>query len=84
MGVPGSKLDRHIPLTEHGLDSLMVFSLNNRVKAELGIALPIERYLGGASIAELAKDALQQLLVSLLTGAAAASETDGDWEVLAI
>jgi acyl carrier protein len=84
MGIPEAKLDRHLSLSEHGLDSLMAFSLNNCLKAELGITLPIQRFLKGPSVAELAKDALQQILLSSLTDTRSGTRPDEDWEVLAI
>ncbi|MFK4071135.1 MupA/Atu3671 family FMN-dependent luciferase-like monooxygenase [Streptomyces sp. NPDC029674] len=58
-------LDPHIdpqqPVTELGLDSLMSLDIRNRIKNDLGVVVPIVRFLEGASIEELTEYVLEQL-----------------------
>ncbi|HWD00813.1 MAG TPA: type I polyketide synthase [Candidatus Sulfopaludibacter sp.] len=81
LSMAAAKIDRNAPLSDYGLDSLIAFSLINRIKAEMGITLPIQKFLGGASIRQLAHDALQELLISSLSARREEAETS-DWEAV--
>ncbi len=49
------EFDRHRPLTMLGIDSLMAVELRNRIDAELGVHVPMVRFLEGPSISQLAE-----------------------------
>jgi acyl transferase domain-containing protein/acyl carrier protein len=53
LGLAPDRLDPATPLSAYGLDSLMAFQLKGRIEADLGAALPIIRFLQGASVEEL-------------------------------
>jgi thioester reductase-like protein len=61
-----SKLDVDKPLTELGLDSLMVVELVTRVDRQLGAAVPAGKLMGSSTIARLA-----EVLLEVLTGTSA-------------
>jgi acyl carrier protein len=87
LSIPASKLAPGLPLSEHGLDSLSAFALINRIKSEMGVSLPIQKFLGGANIHQVAQDALQELLVSSLGTTPGVPEpvaTEDDWETVEI
>ncbi|WP_030921918.1 non-ribosomal peptide synthetase [Streptosporangium amethystogenes] len=52
-GLPAEDLARELPLLALGLDSLAAQELAQRVQTELGVRLPLEDLLGGASLADL-------------------------------
>jgi acyl carrier protein len=56
-----SELDRQLPLSTLGIDSLMAVQLKNRLEADLGVAVPIAYFLQGPSVAQLARQVLEQL-----------------------
>ncbi|WP_394823177.1 SDR family NAD(P)-dependent oxidoreductase [Pendulispora albinea] len=58
--VAPSKLEVAHPLKGKGIDSLMAMELKNRIEAELGVALPVVKFLAGPSVAELAADLLER------------------------
>ncbi|MFH8368352.1 bifunctional LLM class flavin-dependent oxidoreductase/SDR family oxidoreductase [Streptomyces sp. NPDC018031] len=55
------EIDPQQPITELGLDSLMSLDLRNRVKSDLGVVVPVVRFLEGASVEELTKHVLDLL-----------------------
>ena len=57
----GARVEADRPLLALGLDSLMAVELGNRVRAELGVAVPLRDLLGGASPAALAAALLPAL-----------------------
>ncbi|WP_207229638.1 MupA/Atu3671 family FMN-dependent luciferase-like monooxygenase [Ktedonosporobacter rubrisoli] len=59
--VPASRLDVLQPLTALGLDSLMAIELKNRLEHELSVRIPIVTFLQGPSIAQFARQLLDQL-----------------------
>nr|AHZ46164.1 PKS/NRPS hybrid [uncultured bacterium 12-5D] len=63
-GTDVSKIDRHTPLTNLGLDSLMAIELMNRIEGELGITLPMGAVLNGPNLKELAVPVLNTLIES--------------------
>ncbi|MBW1598461.1 bifunctional LLM class flavin-dependent oxidoreductase/SDR family oxidoreductase [Streptomyces sp. JJ38] len=62
-------IDRQQPVNEMGMDSLMSLDLRNRVKADLGVVVPMVRLLQGTSVEELTAFVLE-----LLAGAVDATD----------
>ncbi|NPC84603.1 amino acid adenylation domain-containing protein, partial [Pyxidicoccus fallax] len=56
LGARVEMLDASAPLTRFGLDSLAAVELTHALEKELGVALPVELLLGGASISELVRE----------------------------
>ncbi|MFE2679485.1 bifunctional LLM class flavin-dependent oxidoreductase/SDR family oxidoreductase [Streptomyces hygroscopicus] len=73
LGTDPRAIDPQQPITELGLDSLMSLDLRNRLKADLGVVVPMVRFLEGSSVEELTKHVLD-LLAEVLDG------PDGDEE----
>ncbi|MDM9382032.1 amino acid adenylation domain-containing protein [Chlorogloeopsis sp. ULAP01] len=67
--IPPSQLDLQQPLTSLGLDSLMAVELQHSIETDLGIVLPISRFLQGDSIAQLAIAILTELTAPSFTQA---------------
>jgi amino acid adenylation domain-containing protein len=65
-----ARVDVAQPLNRLGLDSLMAVELKNGIEADLGVVVPVVRFLQGPSIAQLAEQ-----LVGLLAGRAAQAGT---------
>ena len=61
LGLSPSQLDIHQPLTNLGLDSLMAVELKNRIAADLGVNVPMVKFLQGFSVAQAASQLLEQL-----------------------
>ena len=55
MGFPIGRVERSVPLTGLGIDSLMAVELRNRVERDLGVRLSVVELLQGPSIAALAR-----------------------------
>ena len=70
-----SEVDLHTPLPALGFDSLMALRLAAKVRAELGVDVPLTRLVEGISIAE----AVAQLEAELRSVAAAAVPADPGW-----
>nr|MDZ8062915.1 amino acid adenylation domain-containing protein [Nostoc sp. EkiNYC01] len=65
--MPASKLDRHHPLNSQGLDSLVAVELKNRLKKDLGVDLPMVRFIQGPSIAQLSTQVLTQITQEIVS-----------------
>ncbi|MBW4630464.1 MAG: type I polyketide synthase [Iphinoe sp. HA4291-MV1] len=61
LGITTSELNIDEPLNQMGLDSLMVIELRNRLRAELGVDIPITKFLDGLSIVRLTKLVSEQI-----------------------
>ena len=55
-GFPEDQIDLSVPITEYGLDSLMSLDFKNRLNRQLGLSIPMVRFLEGPSIGELADE----------------------------
>ena len=61
LGLSASRLDVQQPLSNLGLDSLMAVELKNRIAADLGVNVPMVKFLQGLSVAQAATQLLDQL-----------------------
>ncbi|MEA5621854.1 non-ribosomal peptide synthetase [Nostoc sp. UHCC 0251] len=59
--VTPSQIDLNQPLSRLGLDSLKVFELKNRIEVDFGVTISVADFFGGAGIAELATQILDQV-----------------------
>jgi len=62
--VTPSQLDFQQPLSGVGLDSLIAIELQNRIETNLGVVLPMARFLEGSSIDQLADEVLDKFSTS--------------------
>src|SRR5208282_5339762 len=61
LGQSVSKLDVQQPLSNLGLDSLMAVELKNRIAVDLGVDVPMVKFLQDFSVAQAATQVLEQL-----------------------
>ena len=61
LGLSPLQLDIQQPLTNLGLDSLMAVELKNRISTDLGVNVPMVKFLQGFSVAQAATQLLGQL-----------------------
>ncbi len=54
LGVSPDELDTSRPMNQMGIDSLMALEIKNRVEPELGVAVPIIKFLEGVSLDDIA------------------------------
>src|SRR5262249_54305039 len=59
--VDPSEIDRQQPLNTFGLSSLRTVELKNAREEGLSVALPVQRFLQGVSVAQLASEVLHEL-----------------------
>jgi amino acid adenylation domain-containing protein len=62
LGTDASRLDKDIPLTNLGLDSLMAIELVNRIEEKLGMSMPMGSVLNGPNIRDLSIPVLEKLI----------------------
>ncbi len=62
--VAPSQIDSQQPLSGLGLDSLIAIELQNQIETNLGVVLPMVRFLQSSSIDQLAGELLDKLLTS--------------------
>ncbi len=65
LGLSVSRLDVEQPLSNLGLDSLMAVELKNRIAVDLGVNVPMVKFLQGPSVAQAATQILDQLSAEL-------------------
>jgi thioester reductase-like protein len=63
-GIEASQIDRGIPLTHLGLDSLMAVELMNRLESELHLSIPMGSVLSGPNVQQLANTLLGLVLAN--------------------
>jgi acyl transferase domain-containing protein len=78
----GQIVDARVSLQEHGLDSIMATEARNQIQRDLHVDLPIGRFLGGASIEDLADALYGELALTRL--ATIAGEPSSDTEDLVL
>ena len=61
LGVASDRLDRHTPLLDLGLDSLMAVELRNWLEAELAIDLPIVQLMRSPSVSSVTESICTEL-----------------------
>jgi acyl carrier protein len=59
-------LDVEQPLSHLGIDSLMAIELKNRIEADLGVAIPMVKFLEGPSVRDLSGFLAEQLIPVLV------------------
>ncbi len=59
MDCPESDITLDIPLENLGLDSMMAFELIHDLEKNLGLKIPMERFLGGITLSEIADHAMR-------------------------
>ncbi|HZF38511.1 MAG TPA: amino acid adenylation domain-containing protein, partial [Blastocatellia bacterium] len=64
LGFPEEEINKHRPLAEYGVDSLLAVELSHRLESALGIVVPMSSILDSPSIAELAARARSPRLAS--------------------
>jgi acyl carrier protein len=67
LGLSASRLDVEQPLSNLGLDSLMAVELKNRIAVDLGVNVPMVKFLQGPSVAQAATQILDQLTADFST-----------------
>jgi phthiocerol/phenolphthiocerol synthesis type-I polyketide synthase D len=78
LGFSASRLDVDQPLSNLGLDSLMAVELKNRISVDLGVNLPMVKFLQGPSVAQAATQILEQLTAELSTSPVSLTPAVGD------
>jgi len=72
-------------LNEFGFDSLMGIEMRNRIKTELGVDVPIHRFIGGATVAQIGELIHDQLMLkTLLSSSVELDRADEDIEVITL
>jgi acyl carrier protein len=73
LGLSSAKLDVHQPLSNLGLDSLMAVELKNRIAVDLGLNVPMVKFLQGPSVEQAATILVDQLAAGSSTALPALS-----------
>jgi acyl carrier protein len=60
LGLSSSEVDLHEPLNTQGLDSLMAVQLRNQVQLELGVTLPVSRFIESYGVTVLTEQLLRE------------------------
>jgi acyl carrier protein len=67
-------LDVEQPLNNVGIDSLMAIELKNRIETDLGVTVPMVKFLEGPSVGDLAKCVADLLVPAIGPGPTATSD----------
>jgi acyl transferase domain-containing protein len=78
LGLARGDVDPARPLVSFGFDSLMAVQLRNRIELEVGVSVPMMRFLHGPSIEGLAPVVVEGVFEAGAGGSAAA--VDQEWE----
>jgi acyl transferase domain-containing protein/acyl-CoA synthetase (AMP-forming)/AMP-acid ligase II/acyl carrier protein len=77
-------LDVELPLNSLGIDSLMAIELKNRIEADLGVTVPMVKFLEGPSVRDLAGYVAEHLIPLLaVRPAVAGPDADAAQDLLA-
>jgi NAD(P)-dependent dehydrogenase (short-subunit alcohol dehydrogenase family)/acyl carrier protein len=76
LGLSSVQPDVHQPLSNLGLDSLMAIELKNRIVLDLGINLPITKFLEGPSVDQAATLILEELTAEASESFAVLNQVD--------
>lgn len=83
LGLAPSQLEPQYSLNELGLSSLMGIELKNRITTELGVNIPIQKFIEAPSMTQLAKVLLEQLtLASIVRSQPPSADLSDDLEVI--
>jgi acyl transferase domain-containing protein/NADPH:quinone reductase-like Zn-dependent oxidoreductase/acyl carrier protein len=72
--MPAEEIDRHKPLSEIGMDSLMALELRMAAEARLGVEIPLMSLANGATLNDIAG----RMVARIRGGEASASSTEGE------
>jgi len=61
LGIPVQRVELGAPVNGLGLDSLMIYEVKRRVRADLDVALPAVRFFEKVTIPDLAREIADQL-----------------------
>ncbi|UCH94440.1 MAG: KR domain-containing protein, partial [Candidatus Aminicenantes bacterium] len=81
--LPAAKIDVHQSILELGVDSLTSIELQNLVKIDLGVSIPVIAFLQGQSLAQLSEQMLTQLPSPVTEPAAPARDPEKAKQLLA-
>lgn len=76
MSLSGETIDPETPLGTLGLDSLMAIELKNTIETQLGVSLPISRFIGDPTLRDLTTAATDALESAQLADAEVAEPAD--------
>jgi acyl transferase domain-containing protein len=79
LGVGADELDTTVPLSSLGFDSLMAVQLRNCIELDLGVSVPMIKFLQGPSVEEVAPSILSEL-AQPLSQTSSVDQLETKWE----